>query len=272
MTNGVLIYAHNNELIDYVKIATVSAQLANKHLNVPVSLITDSLSLVTTSVTSLTDYFEHIILVDPPETTNKRIINNTVCSFLNSNRSSAWDLTPYDRTLLIDADYFVFTNKLSQYWNIDQSFLIAEGVDYFANELLGHNDIYVSEKTIPMRWATTLLFTKNQESKLLFDLVLFIKDNQDYYSNLYGFDTRMYRNDIAFSIACHIMNGQLNIDHYKLPKVKTLRSSSTIVTLKSNSLMTAVITENEPLIVQTKNSDVHFLNKLNLLEHLGDFI
>jgi hypothetical protein len=122
-----------------------------------------------------------------------------------------------------------------------------------------------------MRWATTLMFTKNQESKLLFDLVSFIKENQSYYSNLYGFDTRMFRNDVAFSIACHILDGQLNIDNYMLPKVKTIRSQSKILNLKKNSVVKAVLTENQPIIIESTNSDVHFLNKLDLLTHLGNF-
>jgi hypothetical protein len=270
-SKGILIYAHNNELIDYIKLATVSSQLATQHLKLPVSLVTDTPSLNNTSVLDIKDHFEQIILVDLPSNANKRIVNNTVCSFLNSNRSSAWDLTPYDQTLLIDADYFIFTDKLNQYWNIDQSFLISSGVDYFVEEYLGTGDRYIDETSIPMRWATTLMFTKNQESKLLFDLVSFIKENQQYYSNLYGFDTRMFRNDIAFSIACHTLNGQLNTDTYMLPKVKTIRSQSKILNLKKNSVVKAVLTESQPIIIESTNSDVHFLNKLDLLTHLGNF-
>jgi hypothetical protein len=270
-SKGILIYAHNNELIDYIKLAAVSSQLATHHLNLPVSLVTDTLSLNNTAVLDIKNYFEHIILVDSPNITNKRIVNNTICSFLNSNRSSAWNLTPYDQTLLIDADYFIFTNKLNQYWNIDQSFLISSGVDYFVDDYLGIGDQYIDETSIPMRWATTLMFTKNQESKLLFDLVSFIKDNQPYYSSLYGFDTRMFRNDIAFSIACHILNGLLSIDNYMLPKIKTIRSQSKILNLKKNSVVKAVLTESQPIIIESTNNDVHFLNKLDLLTHLGNF-
>ncbi len=272
INRGILIFAHNNELIDYIKIASVSAKFASKNLNLPVTLITDSISVNSTSITDLKKYFDDIKLVDQPESSNKRIINKTYCSFLNINRNTAWDLTPYDQTLVIDADYFIFTDKLNQYWDIDQSFMIAEGVDYFDNDVLGPRDIHVSESTIPMRWATSLMFKKNKESKLLFDLVSFIKGNQDYYSNLYKFDKRMYRNDISFSIACHIMDGHLNLETYKLPKIKTIRSTGKILKIKNDSHVKFVLLESDSLVLESKNSDVHFLNKIDLLDHIEDFL
>lgn len=272
MNKGILIFAHNNETIDYLKIAAVSGKLASKNLKLPVSLVTDNVSLNKTEVLNIKDYFDQIILTDLPDFKNKRIIEDKLCSFLNLNRSSAWDLTPYDQTLLIDADYFIFTDKLNQYWDIDQSFLIAEGVDYFHEKMLGINDSHVSEKSIPLRWATTLLFKKNKESKLLFDLVSFIKENQDYYSNLYHFNTRMYRNDIAFSIACHMLNGYMQIDEYMLPKVKTVRSKSKILSMTQESTVQFILTESDPLVIMSKNEDIHFLNKVDLLENVGEFL
>ena len=41
MTNGILIFAHNNREVDYGLLAVISGGLAKKHLDVPVSLVTD---------------------------------------------------------------------------------------------------------------------------------------------------------------------------------------------------------------------------------------
>ena len=41
MTNGILIFAHNNREVDYGLLAVISGGLAKKHLHVPVSLVTD---------------------------------------------------------------------------------------------------------------------------------------------------------------------------------------------------------------------------------------
>jgi hypothetical protein len=41
MSRGVLMYAHNNSEIDYLKIACANALMVQKNLGVPVTLITD---------------------------------------------------------------------------------------------------------------------------------------------------------------------------------------------------------------------------------------
>ena len=42
MTNGVLLFAHNNQKMDYVKLAIYCARKIKKYLNLPVALVTDS--------------------------------------------------------------------------------------------------------------------------------------------------------------------------------------------------------------------------------------
>ena len=42
MTNGILIFAHNNREVDYGLLAVISGGLAKKHLKVPVSLVADT--------------------------------------------------------------------------------------------------------------------------------------------------------------------------------------------------------------------------------------
>ena len=41
MKRGVVIFAHNNRDTDYALMAVIAGGLAKKHLNLPVSLITD---------------------------------------------------------------------------------------------------------------------------------------------------------------------------------------------------------------------------------------
>ena len=42
---------------------------------------------------------------------------------------------------------------------------------------------------------------------MFFDLIKHIEENYIHYRNMYQFKTSVYRNDFAFSIAVHIMNG-----------------------------------------------------------------
>lgn len=272
MNRGIIIFAHNNENIDYVKLSIVSAKLASKNLKLPVSLISDEKSISRYDINELKKSFDNIIISDIPKSTNKRILDNSIVSFLNFNRFTSWDLTPYDHTLIIDADYFIFTDKLNQYWDMDQSLMISAGVDYFSDSFLGRGDVMVSDISIPLRWATTVMFKRNQESKLFFNLVEFVKENYIFYSNLYSFDSRMYRNDVAFSIAEHIMNGHMNINIYRLPCVKTLRSTAKILKLKKDSYLKFLLTEPENLILEIRNTDIHFLNKSDLMKNMEEFL
>ena len=50
MSNGILIFAHNNQKIDYVKIACLNALMIQKNMHITnITLITDKESLTSTS-------------------------------------------------------------------------------------------------------------------------------------------------------------------------------------------------------------------------------
>jgi hypothetical protein len=46
MTTGALIFAYNNEQIDYVSMAAWTARNIRRHLNIPVALVTDNAQAV----------------------------------------------------------------------------------------------------------------------------------------------------------------------------------------------------------------------------------
>ena len=60
MSRGILIYAHNNETLDYVSLACASAKLASTHLGYPVTLVSDNESINSTS-SSYSKYFETVL-------------------------------------------------------------------------------------------------------------------------------------------------------------------------------------------------------------------
>jgi alpha-N-acetylglucosamine transferase len=129
MTRGCIIFAYDGE-IDYGSQAVVAAKLVQRHLGVPVSIITDvdTYESIQTKFNQLP--FDKIILTDIPNDKNKRILSNgtrssNLISFVNGNRNHAWELTPYDRTLVIDSDFLVLSNVLNQYWDVDYDFLIT---------------------------------------------------------------------------------------------------------------------------------------------------
>jgi len=270
MTKGVLIYAHNNETVDYVRLASVSAKLATKYLKVPVSLVTDKESVSSTSATDIFKIFDKIIYTDQVSTDNKRLLfdgtEQVTVSFLNANRHQAWNLTPYQQTLLIDSDFLIFSDRYSSYWDIDESFLITEGVNDFSLGRFESLENFVSLSSIRMRWATAIMFKKDETSKLIFDLVEHIRNNYDYYTDIYGCESSQFRNDIGFSIAYHMICGFTDSGTY-LPIITMATQSEPIyfVDKKIFLQMNNKEAPDNPVLVDLSGVDIHLMNKFDIL-------
>ena len=272
MKQGILIFAHNNGDLDYVLMAAISGKLANKHLKKPVTLVTDNDSLSSTSYNGeLSDIFEYIILVDRPDVNNVRHLrdgtDSSMMPFINSNRATAWYLTPYDRTLLIDTDFLIFSDHLNNYWGVDDLLINSSINDISTTDRLGYTDYYVSETSVPLLWATTVMFTKNKESKLFFDLVTYVGENYQSYRDLYRFDSKLYRNDISFTIAYHILHGH-NIDNVRLlPPVLTAVDKDILCDVSDAGKLTLLISSIDSKFTATtiNNIDIHIMNKKSIL-------
>lgn len=278
MKHGVLIFAHNNPNIDYGLMAIIAGGLAKKNLNVSVSLVTDKWTVdwlkQSENFLKAESIFDNIIQVEKPVTKNTRKLHDGFHSqtipFENSNRFSAWDLSPYDKTLLIDSDYLTFSNTLNEYWNVDAPIMMAHSMNDIIGDRVGILDQRVSETGVHMFWATTVMFDKSQESRFFFQLVNFIKDNYRYYADLFRFNPKQFRNDIAFSIAKHIMNGFETEFVYTLPPVLSVFDKDMLIDIKDQNLIYLL---DKPLDcgnfwgAVTSGTDVHVMNKQSIIRH-----
>lgn len=283
MKKGILIFAHNNRDVDYALMSIISAGLARKQLNVPATLVSDATTIAWMKESNIYDrattIFENIIEVEKPSTENKRILHDGVLQktvpFANANRGSAWDLTPYDRTLLLDSDYLIFSNRLSSFWDVEQSVMIAESMnDIYGQGRKGYLDNYVSETGVHMYWATTVMFTKNEESKMFFDTVNFVRENYQYYGDLFRFDTQQYRNDIAFSVAKHILDGFEKTEG-GLPSVLTTIGKDILHSVDENGKLTFLVSptlDGKFCATALKGTDVHIMNKQSLVRNADDLM
>lgn len=276
MKKGVVIICHNNRFFDYAKMSVISGGLAKKNLGIPVSLITDDSTVEWMNQSGIndiaTEIFEHIILVKRPEEYNFRKIateNNYVkVPFINSNRYSVYDYTPYDNTLVIDSDFLIFSDNLNKYWNTSDEVLLAKKINDVDQQRIGILDNWVADTGIELHWATTVMFKKNEHSKTFFDLVKNIQENYSLYSDLYRFPNQIYRNDIAFSIARHILNGFLK-DNYNLPSILTFDQEDLIHRIEKDKIYFCVKTAAESgyLYTSVKNTDVHLMNKQSIVDN-----
>ena len=81
-------------------------------------------------------------------------------------------------------------------------------------------------------------FTKTKLNELFFRLVEYIRDNWEYYRLLYQINDKKYRNDYAFSIAIHILNGtDCNLFSDTIPgKMYYTLDKDILVKIKNNSM------------------------------------
>ncbi len=278
MTQGVLMFAHNNDEIDYFKIAYANALMVKKNLGVPVSIITDSGSLgwAKTSIgeTNLAECFDHIITVDRDYTfKNPRTFSDTSFStkslqFYNCNHWAAYELTPYDETLLIDSDYLIMSSALNNCWGTDNDVLIDHRIYSPGGDRAPYTK-YIDDFGIKLYWATVIYFKKSKFSEVLFYLVKHIQDNYRYYKDLYCFANSMYRNDNAFSVAVHTLNGFVDTDNStigKLPVPGLLMSWDvddihSVPGVDDIMVYTEKPEKGQYLLSRFKNTDIHIMNK-----------
>jgi hypothetical protein len=281
MSRGCLIFAYDGTL-DYGSQAVLAATLVNKHLQVPVSVVTDQ-----ATEDSMRSKFNHLpfdkIIKIENNSNNYRSLGNgvdserTLAQFKNNNRSSAYDLTPYDRTLVIDSDFLIFSNELGKYWDNRHDFLITPGMLDLQETSVSSKGYKLSPYTIDMLWATNLMFSKTDETKLLFDLVEYIKENYQYYAGLYEFSSGSYRNDFAFSVACHIMSGHgADKWHGELPVPLLYTDLSELVNIKDSGQLTFLLKDRTKLdnfiLSNSYQQDIHMMNKHDILSNIDKFM
>jgi hypothetical protein len=109
MTNGALIFAHNNASVDYVKLAVFAAERVKHFLNIPVSIATDSKDWL---LKMYPDHpFDQIIDITTESTNHKLFYDGSLdfksLEWKNLSRFRAFDITPYDKTLVLDSDYIL---------------------------------------------------------------------------------------------------------------------------------------------------------------------
>jgi hypothetical protein len=227
-----------------------------------------------------TEVFENIIIVEKPETDNKRKLfdgtNELVVPFVNTNRSLVWDLTPYDRTLLIDSDFLIFSDTLNQYWDVDEDILIGKSInDIYDQKRLGYHDKYVSDTGIHLYWATTVMFTKNERSKSFFDMLQYVQEKYEYYGDLFRFSVRQYRNDISFSVAQHILSGFETDKNVGLPPVLTALGNDILHSVDTNGKLTFLVSpslDNNFCAAAIKGTDIHIMNKQSITRNAENLL
>jgi len=283
MSKGIIIFAQNNEYVNYAEQACACAGYARKNLS-----LFDEICLITNTETLkpnkklINKYFDKVIVSDSFQPDNIRLFKDTThiteyASFKNMGRSEVYDLSPYDETLVIDADYFIMNNVLDQVWDSENDVMI--NCKY--RDVSGRhkeNIEYLDNFSIPMYWATVFYFKKSDFAKNLFTLISHIKYNYKYYYYLYNCSGNLFRNDFAFSMALHILNGSVAFDVPSLP-FNYLNNSFDLddiyrVNSHNDIIMYCADAERitNHILSRFKNMDIHIMNKKAIARCIDDLL
>jgi hypothetical protein len=205
MTRGALIFAFNNEQTDYLAMARWSAERIHRHLNIPVAVVTNQ------SGPGVAEGFDEVIHV-PGSSGGTRYFEDydQTVTWYNAGRVDAFNLTPWDHTLVLDADYVVCSDHLNRLWYTNTDFLCHKNAWDAKNgkPLDGLNTS--GRGKMPMWWATVMCFKRTNFSQYVFDAMTMVRENWQHYRDLYQIDRATYRNDFALSIALGIVSGHTN--------------------------------------------------------------
>jgi len=200
MSKGVVLFAHNNGKTDYYKMAVYTAKRVNKFLELPVTIITDNDTLSTADTSDYSFDYIRVIDVDKSNRRNKML-------WINKGRYQVYNLTPYDETLVLDADYMVNSRRLLDTFNQPSDFVCYQNSRYLMEDI--PNEI-MSAQSLSIYWATVMRFSKTNRTNEIFKMIEMVQDNYEHYSDLHKFMPYQYRNDYALTIALRTVNGHLD--------------------------------------------------------------
>ena len=160
-TKGILIFAKNNQQFNYIKQAEVAAAMAKFYLGKPVTLIT----VEEEYKNNQSKIWDQVIFLDNvhiEENTRAVYIENKAekNTWYNLDRLLAYDLSPYDETILIDGDYLIQNGRLNEVWENVEPMLM--NID---SRLPAKQQEHIYEKVItdgyqPVHWFTVCFFRK----------------------------------------------------------------------------------------------------------------
>ena len=125
------------------------ARNIERHLGIPTTIITGE-----TIPTHNTRHFDDVGTV----------------TWHNLNRMDAYSLSPYDRTLVLDADYVVASDQLKVLLESAEDFMCHRRA-YDIIGLRSFDDLnFFGKYNFPMWWATVVMFRQSKKSKIIFKI------------------------------------------------------------------------------------------------------
>lgn len=280
MSKGALLIACNNNQVDYIKQAIFCAERIKKYLEIPVTLVTSSSGYLYENYKDKMSVFNNIVEIENSSINNYKTFRDGAhteykLQWKNTSRDKVYDLSPYDETIVMDTDYILCNDTLKHcFTQLNDMLLYKDSVD-----LSGWRDTaefnHISPNGIDFYWATIIYFKKSPKTEMYFNLVTHIKDNWAHYRNLYRIQSLTFRNDFAFSIAAHILNGHMSGNFIgQMPGKKYYSTDKDICyEIKDNTIKLLMQKKDRvdyfPLCI--KDCNVHIMNKFSLNRVIDEY-
>jgi len=272
-------FAHNNAEIDYFKLAVINSLLIQKHLGISnITVVTDphsySYAVKSLGEDLIKSAINNLIVVEKDKefkSQNIRVFKDTSHTakqlpFYNINRCDAYDLSPYDETILLDVDYLILSDTLNQCWGHNEEIMM----NWRYQDIMFDRKDYTLDRLNPfgitMYWATVVYFKKSAYAETFFNLVKHVKNNIAYYKDLYRWSGNLYRNDYSFSIAAHVMSGFVDKGIPQLPTTlyKTFDTDDIHKAIDEKTLIMYLEKPRSPgdfILTKWSGVDLHVMNK-----------
>jgi hypothetical protein len=278
-TRGFLMFAHNNEEIDYLRLAILNAKLIQKNTGIKnITVVTDPHSLKHNEKTLgkkfIKSAINNLIVVEKDKKfkqKNIRLYKDTshaskYLPFYNVNRCDAYDISPYDETILLDADYLILSDTLNHCWGHNNELMMNWKFQDIMYERKDPTLDRLYDMGITMYWATVVYFRKTEYVESFFNIVKHVRNNPQYYKDLYKWQGTLYRNDYSFSIAAHMMSGFVDKGIPQLPTTlyKSFDTDDIHSAVDENTIIMYLEKPRSPgdfMLTKWQGIDLHIMNK-----------
>lgn len=274
MSKGVLVFARNNYQIDYVKQAYFLAHRVSEYLDLPTTIVTDTEDYLLWKYPDANAVFDNIITVGFEDESGDKVFHDGAMAsktlrWRNDDRPMAYDLSPYDETLLLDTDVVICNDSFLKCFDNKNDLLMYKECTDVTGIDRGNEFVTISDTSVDFYWATAVFFRRSETNSIFFGLIQHIKENWDHYRHIFQLRTGQYRNDFSFSIAAHIMNGYQS-GNFVSPMPGTLyyiTDKSILWQISNNSLFMLLEKpkyHGEYTALRIKDANVHVMNKFSL--------
>lgn len=248
MTRGAVILARDSGNVLYTQLAAWSAERIQRHLDIPTTIV---------QIQS--------------EANGTREIGDHAVPWYNLDRYRAWEMSPYDETLLLDADYVVSSDQLRTLFGSEQD-LLSMRYAYDVTARRDYQDLnWFGKHRMPSAWATVMYFRRTRVTEMIFYMMGMIQHHWTHYKDIYGITERRFRNDYALAIALNVVHGHQGIWPAIPWRMANADPDCDVHQIDSDDFeISFQNAQNRSRCVVVRAQDIHVMNKSALGELIAD--